>query len=91
MSFTREQNSNDGLLGNIFEDLIGVVENNKRNSDYENIEIKTKNTKSNSKVTLFVYNIDSLKSASTEIRENFGSLDSESGKHIFNSCIEYSK
>lgn len=91
MPFTREQNSNDGLLGNIFEDLIGVVENNKRNSDYENIEIKTKNTKSNSKVTLFVYNIDSLKSASTEIRENFGSLDSESGKHIFNSCIEYSK
>lgn len=41
MPFTREQNSNDGLLGNIFEDLIGVVENNKRNSDYENIEIKT--------------------------------------------------
>lgn len=90
IKYSRIQGNSDGLLGNIFEDLIGLRENNDRNADYFHIEIKTKNNNSSSNlVSLFGYCLDSVKSANTEIREKFGALDEKSFKKIFNSTIKY--
>lgn len=89
IDYKRIQGKSDGLLGNIFEDLIGLKENNKRTSDYFDIEIKTKNLKSSSLVSLFCYSIDSIKNSSSKIREEFGVEDETSYKKIFNSTIKY--
>lgn len=91
IKYNREQGNSDGLLGNIFEDLIGVKENNLKLSDYEDFEIKTKNTESSSSlVSLFGYCLDSFKNANTVIREKYGVTDDKSYNKIFNSTIKYS-
>ena len=43
----------DGVIGRLFEDKFGVDENNSPLADWNGIEIKTKKSLSNSKVTLF--------------------------------------
>lgn len=90
INYKRIQGKSDGLLGNIFEDLIGLKENNNRTSDYFDIEIKTKNYESSSSlVSLFCYSIDSIKNSSSKIREEFGVEDENSYKKIFNSTVKY--
>lgn len=66
-----------------------MKENNRRNSDFHNIEIKTKNYKSSSPISLFCCSIDSLEKSSSKIRENFGVEDEKSFNKIFNSTIKY--
>lgn len=46
-------NNRDGGIGNTFEDLLGVKENNKKEADFEGIEIKSQRFLNNSYVTLF--------------------------------------
>ncbi len=88
--YDRTQGKSDGLLGNVFEDLIGVKENNIKGADYYSYEIKTKNDYSSaSLVSLFGYCIGSIPSANTSIREEFGVVDDKSFKKIFNSTVKY--
>ncbi len=77
-------------MGNVFEDLIGVKENNLKASDYEEFEIKTKNKESGALVSLFGYSIDSFKNVNTEIREKYGVKDAKTYNKIFNSTIKFS-
>ena len=53
IKYERIQGNSDGILGNIFEDLIGINENNSNDADYNEIEIKTKNSSSSSFISLF--------------------------------------
>ncbi len=90
--YDRTQGKSDGILGNVFEDLIGVKENNIKGADYGSYELKTKNNYSSANlVSLFGYCIDSIPSANTVIREKYGAIEEKSYKKIFNSTIKYSE
>lgn len=89
--YSRTQKNSDGILGNVFEDLIGIRENNLKDADYGEFEIKTKNSNSNSTlVSLFCYSPDSFKNANTDIREKYGVYDEKTNNKIFNSTIKFS-
>ena len=45
--------SNDGAIGNTFEEHLGVIENNLKDPDFEGWEVKTKNQFSKTATTLF--------------------------------------
>ncbi len=87
-----QNKSSDGLLGNIFEDLIGIKENNNRKPDYDNFEIKTKNERSSSSslISLFGYSLDCFESVNSTIREKYGVDNEKSFLKVFNSTIKYS-
>ena len=92
IKFERRQENADGLLGNVFEDLIGIDENNKSEADYFDYEIKTKNHDSNALVSLFGCTIKSFPNANTEIREKYGVYDEKHPENkIFNTTIKHSK
>ena len=90
--FERKQENADGLLGNVFEDLIGIEENNKSEADYFDYEIKTKNLTSDALVSLFGCTIKSFLNANTEIRQKYGVPDEKHPENkIFNTTVKYSK
>lgn len=92
IKFERKQENADGLLGNVFEDLIGIEENNKSEPDYFGYEIKTKNTDSSALVSLFGCTIKSFPNANTEIREKYGVPDEKHPENkIFNTTVKHSK
>lgn len=43
----------DGIVGQTTEHILGLAENNRKTSDFADFEIKTKSTKTSSRVTLF--------------------------------------
>lgn len=89
IKYQRDQEKSDGLLGNIFEDLIGIQENNKRSSDYDGFEIKTRKKDSKTFLTLFNSSINSINSASTYLRENYGCPDEKHYLNILNTTVKY--
>ena len=70
IKYTRNQGDSYGLLGNIFEDFLGLTENNLRMPDYKNIELKTKNINSQSFVSLFSVRPNSCKNIPQFLEKN---------------------
>lgn len=54
---TRPKNK-DGGIGNTFEDLLGVEENNKKEADFEGVEIKSQRYLNKSYISLFTKSPD---------------------------------
>lgn len=73
---TRPNNS-DGGIGNTFEDLLGIVENNKKEADFKGFEVKSQRLFNSSYVSLFTKSPDSPKRANSYLRENFGEVRDE--------------
>ncbi len=67
-------NNTDGGIGNTFEDLLGVVENNKKEADFKGFEVKSKRLLNSSYVSLFTKSPDNPKRANSYLRENFGEI-----------------
>jgi hypothetical protein len=70
-------NNTDGGIGNTFEDLLGVVENNKKEADFKGFEIKSKRIFNSSYVSLFTKSPDNPDKANLYLRENFGEVRDE--------------
>jgi len=70
-------NNTDGGIGNTFEDLLGVAENNKKVADFEGFEVKSKRLFNSSYVSLFTKSPDYPKKANSYLRENFGEIRDE--------------
>lgn len=77
----------DGLLGNVFEDLIGKEEDNLSIADWRGIELKTTRNSTSSLVTLFSKSPDHPKGANSYLRLNYGSLNEEHGLKVLNTTI----
>lgn len=68
--------SNDGAIGNTFEDHLGVKENNKKDPDFEGFEIKSQREFTGSKVSLFTKSPTNPKKANAYLKDTFGRGDS---------------
>jgi hypothetical protein len=77
----------DGLLGNVFEDLIGKEEDNLSEADWRGIELKTTRNITKSMVTLFSKSPDSPKGANSYLRIKYGSINKEHGLRVLNTTI----
>lgn len=75
MGFVSSRRSNSTGIGKTFEDLIGVLENNRREPDLHGFEIKSQRNLCGSYVTLFTKSPTMPKSANTYLRKNYGSYD----------------
>lgn len=74
--YKSNRKSNTGI-GKTFEDLVGVVENNKKEKDWDNqIEIKSQRGKSSSMMTLFCITPDSEESLKN-LKDSYGKPDEE--------------
>ena len=73
-----KSDKNDGGAGNTFEAHLGVEENNKRDADFDNFEVKTKKLflKSKSPITLFSKSPTFPKGGDDYMRQNWGVPDS---------------
>ena len=70
---TRPKNK-DGGIGNTFEDLLGVEENNKKEADFEGVEIKSQRYLNKSYISLFTKSPDYPNRANTYLREKYGEV-----------------
>jgi hypothetical protein len=67
-------NNTDGGIGNTFEDLLGVAENNKKEADFEEFEVKSKRLFNTSYISLFTKSPDFPEKANSFLRENYGEI-----------------
>lgn len=65
-------NNKDGGIGNTFEDLLGIKENNKSVADYKNVEIKCQREFTGAYISLFSKSPTSPFRANKQLREKFG-------------------
>ena len=71
-------NNRDGGIGNTFEDLLGVEENNLKDPDFEGFEVKTHRFLNSSYITLFSKTPSFPKKANSILKERYGEVrDSE--------------
>lgn len=70
---SREKNK-DGGIGNTLEDLLGVIENNKKEADFLGFEVKSKRMFNNSYISLFSKSPSNPKSANSLLREKYGEI-----------------
>lgn len=68
---------NDGSVGNTFETLLGVEENNLKDPDFEGFEVKSHRKRSKSWISLFTSKPDSPSNGDNYMRENWGIFDEE--------------
>ena len=64
----------DGGIGNTYEDLVGVIENNKKEADYLGFEIKSKRQFNQSYISLFSKSPSYPKRANTFLKNNYGEI-----------------
>ncbi len=69
-------NSKDGGIGNTFEDYLNVVENNRKDPDFDGIEIKSQRFLTESYVSLFSKSPSFPKKANRYLKDTFGRADS---------------
>lgn len=81
----------DQCLGNTFEDLIGVVENNKKEADYHGIELKTHRSYTSSMVSLFSKSPSHPKSVNSYLREKYGIISENNDQKILNTTVAGNK
>ncbi|MCB0536876.1 MAG: MvaI/BcnI restriction endonuclease family protein [Bacteroidetes bacterium] len=67
-------NNRDGGIGNTYEDLLGVQENNLKEPDYLGYEIKSKREYNSSYISLFSKAPSYPKGANSYLRETFGEI-----------------
>lgn len=67
-------NNIDGGIGNTFEDLLGIKENNLSMSDYLDFEIKSKRELNTSYISLFSKSPSFPKGANSLLREKYGEI-----------------
>lgn len=77
----------DQCLGNTFEDLLGVEENNKHEADYKGIELKAHRNITNSMVSLFSKAPSSPRGVNTYLRETYGVIDPKYNKQVLNTTV----
>lgn len=70
-------NNKDGGIGNTFEDLLGVVENNKSEADFYDFEIKSQRAFNTSVISLFTKAPEFPKGANSFLRETYGEVRDE--------------
>jgi hypothetical protein len=70
-------NNKDGGIGNTYEDLLGVIENNLKEPDHLGYEIKSKRQFNSSYVSLFSKSPSSPARANSFLRETFGEVRDE--------------
>ena len=76
-----KENHHDGSAGNTFEHYLGVKENNLKDPDFLDFEVKTKKKKSSSWISLFTLKPDSPNDGDKYMRENWGINDEEYPKY----------
>ena len=76
-----KENHHDGSAGNTFEHYLGVKENNLKDPDFLDFEVKTKKKKSSSWISLFTLKPDSPNDGDKYMRENWGIIDEEYPQH----------
>lgn len=74
-------NNKDGGIGNTFEDLLGVIENNKKEPDFEGFEIKSQRLFNSSYISLFTKSPDFPSGANSILREKFGEIRDTKHSH----------
>ncbi|MDA9636324.1 MvaI/BcnI restriction endonuclease family protein [SAR86 cluster bacterium] len=81
---------NDGAIGNTFETLLGVEENNLRDADFEGWECKSQRKHTNSASSLFTRKPDYPHGGDEYMRENWGIKDTEfPNLKVFRTSIYY--
>lgn len=70
-------NNRDGGIGNTFEDLLGVKENNLSEADFKGIEIKSQRLLNSSFISLFTKAPSYPKRANNLLRETYGEIRKE--------------
>lgn len=68
---------NHNILGNSFEDLMGIEENNNSDADFKGIEFKTQRNYSKSYITLFSKSPNNAEYSNTKLRNTYGYPDPE--------------
>jgi hypothetical protein len=79
----------DQMLGNAFEDLIGLLENNYPQADWNGIELKVHRNETSSMVSLFSKSPTFPKKANSELRIKYGISDNEFGLPKLFTTISY--
>jgi len=69
--------SKDGGIGNTFEDLLGVKENNLKDADFMGFEVKSKRIFNESYLSLFTKSPSHPKGANRILKDNFGEVRNE--------------
>jgi hypothetical protein len=77
----------DQMLGNTFEDLIGLLENNYPHADWNGIEIKAHRNETSSLVSLFSKSPNFPSGANTMLRTKYGVSDNKYGMPKLNTTI----
>ena len=70
-------NNKDGGIGNTFEDLLGIKENNLSEADFRGIEIKSQRLFNSSFISLFTKAPSYPKKANNYLRETYGEIRKE--------------
>ncbi|CEN43874.1 conserved hypothetical protein [Capnocytophaga canis] len=70
-------NNKDGGIGNTFEDLLGIVENNRSEADFYGFEIKSQRAFNTSVISLFTKAPEFPKGANSFLRETYGEVRDE--------------
>lgn len=78
----KRPNNKDGGIGNTFEDMLGVKENNSTKADYKGIEIKCKREFNSSYISLFSKSPSSPYRANTYLREKYGEYRDDNHPNI---------
>lgn len=71
------RNNRDGGIGNTYEDLLGVKENNLKKADYLGFEIKSQRTLNSSYISLFSKSPSHPSKANSYLREKYGEIRDE--------------
>lgn len=77
----------DQALGNAFEDLLDVPENNSTDADFHGIEFKSQRTTSTALMTLFSKAPTFPRGINTTLRERYGVTDEVHDKKILNTTL----
>jgi hypothetical protein len=77
----------DQALGNAFEDLLNVSENNSEEADFHGIEFKSQRTTSSALMTLFSKAPTYPRGVNTSLRETYGVVEDTHGKRILNTTF----
>lgn len=81
----------DQCLGNTFEDLVGVKENNRNEADYKGIEIKTRRCLTNSLMSLFTKAPTFPRGVNTYLRTTYGIEEEKTGQVVLNTTVSGKK
>lgn len=74
MGFVRSNRSHNTGIGKTFEDLLGTLENNKKEADFEGIEVKSQRQAAASCITLFTKSPTFPKAVNSILRDKYGTV-----------------